>query len=59
MISLCSGCLRYYQFECDKPYDEKAETRECDHFRFYPTKHFKHRDELLTFIGESLPSKTK
>jgi hypothetical protein len=50
MISLCSGCAHYYNFYCDKLYDEKALVRKCDHFRFQATKHFKKPEQLASAL---------
>lgn len=50
MISLCSGCAHYYNFNCDKPSDEKVLVRTCDHFKFIPTKHFKKPEQLASAL---------
>lgn len=55
MISLCSGCAHYYNFNCDKLYDEKALVRKCDHFKFISTKHFKRVEQLEKALFD-LPS---
>lgn len=52
MISLCSGCIHYFNFNCDKPMDQKSLVRVCDHFHFVATKSFKKPQSLYNALLE-------
>lgn len=52
MISLCSGCVHYYNFNCDKPMNEKALVKDCDHFSFIATKSFHNPKQLYRALSE-------
>jgi hypothetical protein len=51
MISLCSGCAHYYNFNCEKSMDDKAIVRACDHFRFIATKNYRTEKHFLKTVA--------
>ena len=50
-ISLCSGCVHYYSYNCAKSMDEMALVRSCDHFCFVPTRNFRRPAGLYLAIN--------
>ena len=46
MMSLCSGCLFYYSFQCPLTIDQQSHVLSCERFHFTATASFKDPDKF-------------